>query len=263
MKPIKSFLLIGCCFASLNIFAQSPRAIEADLLKSLKRIDDAYQKADNDTTDNDRLADKITTTNDAFAAKLLDYTAKYPSTISYPFLSLKKEHLNISTSADGLFRIYSWDTETGGTMHFFENVFQYKQETKTLAVLDTPKTEGDNRPNYNKLYTFNANNKTYYLAAYLTIGSTKDVGNGIQIFSVESGKLNQDAKIIKTQSGMHSELRCDYNFFYVVNWKVRPSVYFNAATKSIYVPLVDGNGRVTRKFIVYKFTGKYFEKVKS
>jgi hypothetical protein len=263
MRILKFVVFVVCCFVSVQTFAQSPREVEADLLKSFKRIDDAFQKANNDTTGDDRLVDKITTTNDTFTKKLLDYTAKSSFTISYPFLSLKKEHLDISTSADGLFRIYSWDTETGGTMHYFQNVFQYKQGERTFSVLDTAKETWINLPNYNKVYTFKVNNKTYYLAAYLTISSTKDVGNGIRVFSIENGKLNQDTKVIKTATGMHSQLEYNYNFFYVVDWKVRPSVYFDAATKSIYVPFVDGNGKVAHKFIIYKFTGKYFEKVKS
>jgi hypothetical protein len=262
MKTFKLFIFIYYCFLPFTLFAQVPQAIEADLLRSFKRINDAYQKANNDTTDNDRLVDVISNANEAFGKKLVDYANKYPLTISYPFSSLKQARLDISTSSDGMFRIYSWDTETGGTMHFFESVFQYKVGTKTIAVLDAPESEGDNRPNYNKLYVFKADSKTYYLAAYSTIASAKDAGNGIQAFSVENGKLNQDVKIIKTRSGMHSSLGCGYNFFYVVNEKARPSVYFDAATKSIYVPLVDGNGKVTSKFITYKFTGKYFEKIK-
>lgn len=263
MKPLNFFLFAIFCLISANTFAQSPQTVEADLSKYFKRIDDAYQKNINDTTGDDRLVDKITTTNGTFTAKFLDYTVKYPFTIACPFQSLKKQHMDISTSADGMFRIYSWDTETGGTMHFFENVFQYKQGEKTFAVLDTAKQTWINLPNYNKLYTFKANNKTYYLGGYTFINSSKDVGNGIQIFSIDAGKFNHSAEIIKTQSGMHSSLECNYNYFYVTGTKKKPTVYFDAATKSIYVPLIDNNGKPTGKFIVYKFTGRYFETVKS
>lgn len=250
MKTLKLFVLICCCFSGVNLFAQTPATIEADLLKSFKKIDAASQ--DNAAA------------NDEFGKKLFDYAKRYPATIAYPFNLLKKEHLDISTSDDGLFRIYSWDTEGGGTMHFFENVFQYKSGAKTVAVLDTPKGDGDNRPNYTKLYIFKANNSTYYLTVYLTIGSTKDAGQGIQVFTIENGKLNPDAKIIKTGSGLHSRLYYDYNFMSVVNiaYGSRPSVYFDPATKTIHIPLVEAGGKVTRQYITYKFTGKYFERVK-
>jgi hypothetical protein len=250
MKILKLFVLVCCCFSGVNLFAQTPNAIENDLLKSFKKIDAASQ--DNAVA------------NDEFGKKLYDYTSKYPATIAYPFNLLKKEQLDINTSDDGLFRIYSWDTEGGGTMHFFESVFQFRSGTKTIAVLDTPKGDGDNRPNYTKLYTFKTNNITYYLAVYLTIGSTKDAGQGIQVFTIEPGKLIPDAKIIKTGSGLHSRLYYDYDFRSVVNipYGSRPSIYFDAATQSIHIPLVEAGGKVTLRYIIYKFTGKDFEKVK-
>jgi hypothetical protein len=245
---MKKILAITCFIfiIPLALFAQKPQTIEQELLSDFKKIDDHPDTA-----------------NDVFAKKLKAYTSKYPATIAYPFSLLSKARLDISSSDDGLFRIYSWDTQGGGTMHFFENVFQFKYGAKTNSILDTPKSEGDNCPNYNKLYTFKANNKTYYLAVSLSIGSTKDVGQAIRIFAIEDGKLNQDVKLIKTATGMHSQLRINYDFFSVVDWKVRPTIYFDKATQTICLPLVNEKGKVTRQLISYKFTGQYFEKVKS
>ena len=137
MNTPKLFTLLSCCFISTNIFAQTPKAIEDDLYKSFAKID--YKSEDN------------TKANDVFGKKLKLYAEKYPFTIDQKFESLKKEHLDISTSSDGLFRIYSWDTWNGGTTHYFESVFQYKSGGKTIAVLDTPKGDGDIRPNYQKV----------------------------------------------------------------------------------------------------------------
>ena len=244
---IRYFILVFFCFISLYLFAQSPQKIEADLLKSFTKI--VPDKQDNSDV------------NDQFANKLYNYAIHNPATIGYPFAALKKEHLDINTSDDNLFRIYSWDTCTGGTMHFFESVFQYRSGTRTSAVLDTPKSEGNNVPHYNKVYTFNINGQTYYLAVYLTIGSTKDAGQGIQILTIENGKLNTEVKIIKTRTGLHSNLYYDYDFFSVVDWKVRPAIYFDSLSKTIHIPVVQPDGKVTHQFIIYKFTGKYFEKI--
>jgi hypothetical protein len=41
-----------------------------------------------------------------------------------------------------------------------------------------------------------------------------------------------------------------------------PEFKFDAATKTIFVPLIDGNEKPTGKYIRYHFNGKYFEKVK-
>ncbi|MBS1533222.1 MAG: hypothetical protein JSU01_23180 [Bacteroidetes bacterium] len=254
MKCLNFYLSAFCCVISPALFAQTPQQIEADLLKSFKKID--YCR--------DKKCDSLETANDVFAKKLKFYTEKSPFTITYPFNSLKKDYLDISTSSDGLFRIYSWDTWTGGTMHFFESVMQYKSGTGFKAIIDTPKTEGDNRPDYQRMFTFKANGKAYYICTYLYVGSTKDVSEGIHLFTIENEKLT-DAKILKTHSGLNSDITYYYDFGSVVNieYEKRPHPRFDNLTNTIYLPMVDGNQQMTKKFILYKFTGQYFERVKN
>ena len=253
-------LFILFCLLSANVFAQAPKDVEADLLRSFRKIsywsDKKSDAAINPT-------DSLYKANGRFGKLLKDYTERYPATIREPFDSLKKERLDIVTAADSLFRIYSWDTWTGGTMRFFNNVLQYKAGQKLHSILDTSKTGHRYIYFYTNLYTFKANSKTYYLGVYKGIFSSKDVGEGIQVFSIDNGRLNTDVKLIKTTSGLHSKLYYSYDFFSVIHRKERPTITFNAATQTINLPLVDAKGNVTHKFITYKFTGEYFEKVKS
>ncbi|MES2063189.1 MAG: hypothetical protein V4456_14780 [Bacteroidota bacterium] len=259
MKPVKILLLIAAVVFSKPTFAQSPKAIEADLLKSFKRIGYWDQKRNDAGGD-----DSLENANDAFGKKLKNYTENYAFTIKEPFTSLKKERLDIFTSADGLFRIYSWDTGGGGTMREFANVIQYKTGDKTNAVLLTG-TNDIYIPFYRNLYTFKTGNKTYYLGIYGAIYSSRYAGTGIKIFAIENDKLNQNVKLIKTQSGINSKIFYDYDFGSIayVPYGKRPNITFDATTKTISIPLVAADGKVTSKFITYKFTGQYFEKVKS
>jgi len=265
MKALKLIIFISCCFSGINTLAQTPKGIEAALLKSFKKIDYWADKGRRDITGNISLDDSLENANEVFAKKLKDYTVKYPTTISQDFSALKKERLDIFTSADGLLRVYSWETWLGGTMRDFANVFQYNtgKNIQSVYLHSTGDDSKENVPFYSNLYTFKANQKTYYLGIYGCIYSTKDAGTGIKIFDIENGGLNTDVKIIKTASGLHGKIYYDYDFFSVVDitYGKRPTISFDATTKSIYVPLVDGNGKVTHKFITYKFTGKYFEKV--
>ena len=261
---MKTFILIltFCgCMASANVFAQTPKAIEADLLNAFKKIN--YWDEQKNSTGAD---DSLNKANEVFSKKLADYTVKYPFTINQPFNLLKKEHLDVCTSSDGLFRIYSWDTWLGGSMHIFENVFQYKVGNKTMSVFHPLKWGGEVVSYwFPKVYTLKAKDKTYYLGIYGGIFSTKDAGTGIQVFAIENGRLNEDVKLIKTSTGLHSKLYYDYDFFSIVDIKfeLRPTITFDAATQTIRLPLVDGKGKFTSKYITYKFTGQYFEKVKS
>lgn len=151
MKYLSFCLRVLCIMLPSTVFAQSPQQIEVDLLKSFEKIDYWREKQNDTTIDIDVGIRSLLNANNTFAKKLKYYAENYPATIIYPFSSLKKDYLIISTSSDHLFRIYSWDTETGGTMHFFENVMQYKSANKMKTIIDTPRSEGDVRPGYYKI----------------------------------------------------------------------------------------------------------------
>jgi hypothetical protein len=260
MKVLSLILFSFLCFISYDLSAQTLKQIENDLLRSFKRIDYWDQQRSKDTSM--AWSDSLEKANDVFGKKLKDYTQKYPATITYLFSLLVKEHLNIISSTDGLFRIYTWDTWTGGTMHFFENVMQFKSGENTISTLVPRGVEGDGGPYYDKLYTFKANSKTYYLTTWLAIGSTRDYVRGIQTFSIENGKLNTAAKIIKTRTGLHSEINYEYDLVRT-DEKTNSTIHFDLKTQSIYVPIVLGQGKLTNNYIIYKFTGQYFERVKN
>lgn len=249
-----------------NVFAQTPQQIEADLLKSFKKIGYWYQKA-NDGKSGELVAnDSLAKVNDDFARKLTAVGNKYQASISWPFASLKKAGLTILTSDDNLLRIYSWDTQTGGTEHFFENVFQYRSGSNTAAYIDKPNGGGDDNAGswYKKIYSLKSPKGTYYMATYLDIESTKDMNEGVQIISIVNGKLNSDTKIIKTQSGLHSQLSYEYDFSSIIDipYEKRPTITFDSKTQTIHLPLVNSKGMITKGEILYKFDGQYFIKEK-
>jgi hypothetical protein len=248
MKPNLFFFILVFC-GSFIAKAQTPEAIETDLLKVFKKISASSESS--------------VDYNAQFANKLKKYAVQNPETINQKFSKLIANGLLISKATDGNLRIYSWDTNGGGTMHFFESVFQYKVGEKTYAIIDKPMTDGDNRPNYTNIYTFNVNGETYYLCSFIEIGSTKDWSGGVQCFTIKDGKLNTNAKIIKTKSGLKSEIHYGYDFRSVVDWKVRPIILFDDKTNTLQIPLVDGNYKMTHKFITYQFTGQYFERVRN
>jgi hypothetical protein len=86
MKLKRCLLIIGC-LVSANLFAQTPKAIEADLLKSFKQINE--WSIDTGMNANESLwkAKK------KVGEKLYHYASQYPATIAYPFNLLKKSTL--------------------------------------------------------------------------------------------------------------------------------------------------------------------------
>jgi hypothetical protein len=267
LDKLRLALLALLCFYSGELFAQTPQQIEADLLRSFQKFESLAEKQREDTTGTLK-EDDVDKAMDVFAKKLKHYTSINPATITYPFMKLKNMQLLIKSSDDGSFRIYSWDTGGSGTMHEFADVIQYRVGQRTKSVYLCDSTDFANSPYfpfYSNLYTFKVNQKTYYLGIYGCIFSTYNAGTGIKVFDIENGKLNSDVKLFKTASGLHSDIYYDYNFFSVVDipYENRPTITFDAATLIIRIPLVKENGDVTKKFIIYKFTGQYFERVKS
>src|SRR5580692_4091341 len=104
MKIFNLSILFFLILITFNLSAQTHKQIEHDLLKSFKKIDYWDQQRSKDTSI--AWEDSLEKANDVFGKELKGYTQKYPITITYPFSSLVQEHLNISSSADGLFRIY-------------------------------------------------------------------------------------------------------------------------------------------------------------
>lgn len=166
MKAFKLLFLL--LFIPFITFAQTPQAIETYLVKAFKRIDYWYAKQGDTTSDILTAADSLANANDVFGKKLKYYTSKYPFTLRQTYGPLRKDYLGVISSSDGLFRIYSWDRLTGGTMHFYENVIQYKFQSKTNSILnaDTSGGEGDYVYDYSNVYTVKVGDKTYYLAIY-------------------------------------------------------------------------------------------------
>lgn len=263
MRFCKRLPLIFCFFIVLTSNAQNRRSIEIDLLRSFKKIS-YWDRKLRDTSINAN--DSLANANNEFGQKLKNYSEGYPSTITYPFTLLKKEYLNICSSTDGLFRIYSWYTGGDGTMHEFENVMQYKngEKLRSIWVRDTAVGRQDKYvPYYTHIYTFKANYKTYYLGIYEGVYCSGCRGQGLQVFAIENRKLNEDVKLIKTQTGMHSRLYFEYDLYYAIHRNPGALMHFDAITKTIYVPVIVEKEKITNRYIAYKFTGKYFEKVKN
>ncbi|WP_419700646.1 hypothetical protein [Mucilaginibacter sp. NFX135] len=253
MKKLTLFIILFSCSITSALFAQSPKTIEADFDKAFEKLNYARENSMIDTVDY---------INGQIEKKLMYYTKKYPAAMDIAF-----KKINGIVSDDGLFRILSWDTMLGGTQHFFENVIQYKSGGKTNSIVDTVKKEDDYIFSYNGIYTLTVGNARYYLATYYGIFGRYERGEGIRVFAIENGKLNDKVKLIKTRSGLTHKLYYIYNQT-LTNSDIMSEVTikYDPKSREIKFPVIIDDGeisKVTETSIAYKFTGQYFEKVKS
>lgn len=261
---MKILVLIALLLVSaLSAFAQTNAVIEKELVALIKDIRQYSNYGGNYDEE------KLYKANDDFKKKLLKYT-KNASTLSYKFPELSKLMLN-ATSDDGNFRIYSWDMETGGTMHDYDRVYQYRgADGKVYSRSDPEKNaeEGGAGSFVYDIFTLGTKSGKVYIVCSTFIGSTQDHYGSADLYKIDGKTLKDNVKLIKTQSGLTNSLSFEYNFFSVVDRKERPIklIRFDKKTKTLKIPVVIEderfpNGRVTNKFISYRFNGRYLVKV--
>jgi len=204
MKMLNSYLTIFFSMTSILLHAQTPKQIESDLLKSFKKIDYWSQKRNDTTFDIIKVEDSLAKANDVFAKKLENYAGKFPSTLTQKFQSLHDAGLGIASSVDGRLRIYFWDTNMGGTQIDYRNIVQYKMGVKTNSI------DVDGSFAYGRIYTLKKDAGTYYLAIFTARISSQEYSSGVQVFTIQNNSLNDNVKLIKTSTGLHSMLEFSY-----------------------------------------------------
>lgn len=260
---MKKILIIISFFSTQLSFGQDINKIETKLSKAFFKIQ-YWKFYDNGKTVESY--DSLEKANDQFEKLLLNLTSKNPQTLNYKFKSLIDSGLTISTSADGNFRIYNWDTWTGGTMHIYKNVYQYKASNKVFSKTLNNEKNNDGDPDclYYEINQVTSNNKNFYLAFSSARLSSGLSYQNIKVFSIDSNKLNDNAKLIKTRTGIKNQLGYEVDLTSSANRdREVPNfdIEYDKINKVISIPVILDNNEVTNKKIRYKFNGTYFEKL--
>jgi hypothetical protein len=254
-----AFILLVLPFPTLG---QTNAEIEQELIGHIKNIQKWSIYTDN--YNEDLLAKE----NDIFKNKLLNHT-KVASTLNYEFSELK-QYLFLATSEDRKLRIFSWDTEAGGTTHFFATVYQFQGKDGNIYSESEELEEGDSGAFVSDIFDIDAKSGKVYLARFTSIFWDLCY-QSINSFEIEENSLNHNKKLIKTKSGLTSSLGFEYDFSSVRDRKERPIklILYDKKTKTIKIPVViedkqfNNGGKVTDRFINYKFDGTYFLKQKN
>jgi hypothetical protein len=244
--------------------AQTLAKIEAELLKHL----DAIDKASNYGGSSDY--EILEAENEALQNAFLKYGSR-ADVLSYSFPKLKKR-IYLTTSRNGKLRAYSWDTNEGGTMHDFVTVFQFQGVGGKVNAWSEPYSQSmEDRGAgtfVNQIFQVDTGKQPIYLVVDTFIGSTSLAGQGIHAFRINGNKLDRMAKVIKTANGITDSISFEYDFFSVVDHPERPIRLFSydETKRSFRFPVViedskTPQGRVTNRYITYRFDGKYFMKV--
>ena len=254
--------------------AQSPAEVERQILGHLKTISATGTYSGNYSDDDGAR-------NSAANKELTDLLLRHgqrAEILKYSFPKLH-EKMGVATSKDGKLRIYSWDMETGGSMHEHSSVVQYLGASgKTYTwTYDLPADESEDSPvqsgvgtggYYMRILQVDSPKGAIYLAVSLSIGCGQCHGQSVEAAMIQGETLDREAEVIKTAKGLTNSIDFAYAPATIPGKLTDETlVRFNAATKSFSIPVVldddeSGNGRVTARTITYRFNGTYFLKAK-
>ncbi|MBS1577709.1 MAG: hypothetical protein JST09_20590 [Bacteroidetes bacterium] len=204
-------------------------------------------------------SDSLNNSSDEFSKEIRKFIEHNPSTLIYDF-PLLSGALTVTTSKDGRLRIYSWDTWTGGTMHFFNQIYQYKDNDKVFT--NTPVPEEDDPGRFcSEIYSISINNRKFYMVVSNGIYSTKDASQTISVYTITENKLTDTTRLFKTKAKFLNAISIEYDFFSVVDKPERPVelITYDDQFKTIYIPVVNDKQQVTDNNLIYQLKGNYFE----
>lgn len=261
VRVLLLFLLL--ILLKMPVYSQDMKSLE----NKLNHL--AQQREKWSHSQEDKSYDSLARYNQELEVLILHFTANNPKALSHQF-NKEKVGLDILTSSDGLFRIYTWNTLEGGTMQYFKSVYQYNAAGKVYSMKsDTP--EEDNGCRFLEINELTVAGKRYYLTTSISVGSTALYYYQAKIFSIENGKLNPNARLIKTKSGIKNVIGYEVDLSSSSNRDrkdgVEPRDYmrlvYDQKNKTILISLINADGRVTKNKIKYQLKGQYFEKIGS
>lgn len=239
-------------------------AVERDLLAKYRRVDYWRSRFEDSTVS---ASDSVEKANIIFQRALIRVCSTRAGSLNYPFKSLADSGITIATSADHRFRVYSWDNEEGGTMRFHLRVYQWLGGNRVHAKAGAQEEEDDPGVFCTPIFTLNTPGNVYYLVINTGIYSSKDLSEGIQAVRIDGTSLNDSVRIFKTSSRLANTIEFFYDYFSVLDSTTNQGpghlIQYDSAQRIVRIPVVLEDGKVTKRWITYQWTGRYFERRKN
>ncbi len=238
------------------LFAQNGHSQNNNLNQEEKKLVELYSNISKNQETADQNSEK-------FEKEFIKVLEGNPASLEYNFSKLtESNNWFIRTSADGKFRMYTWDTQTGGTMHFFNTIYQYKNNSKVFTKI--PARNGKDAGSFcSKIFTVTINKLTYYLPVTNGVYSNRDASQSISVFTIDGDKLDDSIKLFKTKTKTLNRIDVNYDFFSVVDRPERPVelIKYDEKKKSIYIPFVNDKLQVLDNYFIYQLSDNLFRYV--
>jgi hypothetical protein len=249
---LASFVLVAMSFSPA--FALDTKQIDKQLTSMLQKISTYGQNQADDY-------EKLEATNDEML-KLLKKSLVDPQMMKAPLKEATANGLSAYVSDDKKLRCYCWDTQTGGSMHFFYSLIAYDAGNSKIKcnVLNpsnkNPEGEdpGSCIEGVDTIKT--TDGKTVYLVRDLFIGSGMIHGRSITAYTIANGKLIEYPFFQASKKLLKS-----INFGFG-EYSDEAEIKLSSDKKTLKIPVIkkseDDTGPATGKYLNYVFNGTRF-----
>ena len=205
--------------------------------------------------------------SDDFSKLLFEDTCTFY--YDFPYLTDSTGIVNIAASDDGDIRIYSWDTQLGGTMIRWDNVIQYRSNGKLKSlegsIWSIDESEEKNEIDFGcwtkAIYSFKRNDgQTIYVTESYFRESGSYGCSTLDAFYVSEGKLKMIENAFVTPNKNH-RIGTEYiipSWYFSTDGKGWDWIYsLDRNTQTFYVPIVD-DLELLDQYDLYRFNGNKF-----
>ncbi|WP_129021217.1 hypothetical protein [Edaphocola flava] len=244
-----SYIFLLCCLLHTHVWSQKTNMVTKE-----KQLAALYSKIDGN-----RYSANSDNKAEMFARQMNDFIRDNPATLSYTFTKLQKSGVHIATSPDGNFRIYSWDTWTGGSMHFFQSIYQWKDGGQIYYRMPQY-GEGDPGSFSSQIYMVDIGKYRYYLSVENMILSTMHRGQMVMAHRIAGNKLIDTDKIFRAKTQKLKVIDIYFNVSSLDETRkwTTDLITYDYRYKLLYIPLVTKDN-VTYRNLLYQLKGNYFE----
>ena len=200
-----------------------------------------------------------TATANAKLVKYLKIVLADAKLIPASLAKAKEAGLTKLVSDDGKVCFYSWDSETGGTMHFFHDFVQWKAPDGVhwLDLNPPSKVDGDLATGYfyHDLHTVvTSDGRAVYMPTYRAIYSHPIHNDGITAYTIQGNKL-VETPFFKTKTKLLKSIDVPAT---EVEWNEAGLIKFKDHNKTLLIPITIKEGGATGRYLTYRFDGHHF-----
>ncbi|MDO4878759.1 MAG: hypothetical protein Q3966_05620 [Neisseria sp.] len=255
----KTIIIILAALAAAPAYAQSCAQTDAALAKAYTEMVESGSYGSEGSANEDKRA----AAEKHFGATLKTYL-KQKDSWACTFTLTSGAGVAVYTSGDKRLRGFSWDSQSGGTLHEYQTILQYLDASGKPRIREG----GDGFLTGIQADTLGKHG-TAYILTEATRASTTLRGQSLSLLHIKNGSL-QPLNIIRANGRTTNTL----GYEYITSDSDNQDFAYDAPSKTISFPLVPqtkagspeadyGAAEVSSRRIRYRFDGAYFSLLKT